>query len=67
MDLGHYERFTGIMAKKNDNITTGKIYSEVLKKKEKVIIWDQLFKLFLMLLMKLKFYKKTCRMKIFNL
>ena len=25
MDLGHYERFTGIIAKKNDNITTGKI------------------------------------------
>ena len=35
MDLGHYERFTGIMAKKNDNITTGKIYSEVLKKERK--------------------------------
>ena len=35
MDLGHYERFTGIIAKKNDNITTGKIYSEVLKKERK--------------------------------
>ena len=35
MDLGHYERFTGIIAKKSDNITTGKIYSEVLKKERK--------------------------------
>jgi len=35
MDLGHYERFTGIIAKKNDNITTGKIYSEVIKKERK--------------------------------
>ena len=36
MDLGHYyERFTGIIAKKNDNITSGKIYSEVLKKERK--------------------------------
>jgi len=35
MDLGHYERFTEIIAKKNDNITTGKIYSEVLKKERK--------------------------------
>jgi CTP synthase len=35
MDLGHYERFTGIISKKNDNITTGKIYSEVLKKERR--------------------------------
>ena len=32
MDLGHYERFTGIISRKSDNITSGKIYSEVLKK-----------------------------------
>ena len=44
MDLGHYERFTGIIAKKSDNITTGKIYSEVLKKEKKVIILDQQYK-----------------------
>ncbi len=36
LDLGHYERFSGVSAKKSDNITTGKIYSDVLKKKEKV-------------------------------
>ena len=33
LDLGHYERFSGISAKKSDNITTGKIYSDVLKEK----------------------------------
>jgi len=32
LDLGHYERFSGISAKKSDNITTGKIYSDVLRK-----------------------------------
>ena len=32
LDLGHYERFSGISAKKSDNITTGKIYNDVLKK-----------------------------------
>ncbi|QKX03004.1 CTP synthase [Wolbachia endosymbiont of Litomosoides sigmodontis] len=32
LDLGHYERFTGIRATKDDNITTGKIYYELLKK-----------------------------------
>jgi len=32
LDLGHYERFSGISAKRSDNITTGKIYSDVLKK-----------------------------------
>jgi CTP synthase len=35
LDLGHYERFTGIDAKKGDNITTGKIYSTLLKKERK--------------------------------
>ena len=31
LDLGHYERFSGISAKKSDNITTGSIYNDVLK------------------------------------
>jgi len=30
LDLGHYERFTGVPAKQGDNVTTGKIYSTVL-------------------------------------
>ena len=32
LDLGHYERFSNISAKKSDNITTGKIYSDIIKK-----------------------------------
>ena len=32
LDLGHYERFSGVSAKKSDNITTGKIYNDVLRK-----------------------------------
>ena len=35
LDLGHYERFSGISAKQSDNITTGQIYSDVLKKERK--------------------------------
>ena len=35
LDLGHYERFSGVSAKNSDNITTGKIYSDVLKKERK--------------------------------
>jgi len=35
LDLGHYERFTGICAKKNDNITTGQIYSKIISKERK--------------------------------
>ena len=35
LDLGHYERFSGISAKKSDNITTGKIYNDVLKKERR--------------------------------
>ena len=32
LDLGHYERFTNVSAKKSDNITAGKIYSDIIKK-----------------------------------
>ena len=35
LDLGHYERFSGVSAKKTDNITTGKIYNDVLGKERK--------------------------------
>ncbi len=35
LDLGHYERFTNISAKKSDNITTGKIYSDIIKRERK--------------------------------
>ncbi len=35
LDLGHYERFSGVLAKKSDNITTGKIYNDVLKKERR--------------------------------
>ncbi len=35
LDLGHYERFSGVSAKKSDNITTGKIYNDVLKNERK--------------------------------
>ncbi|MCB9980890.1 MAG: CTP synthase [Rhodospirillales bacterium] len=35
LDLGHYERFTGVPARKNDNITTGQVYTEVLGKERR--------------------------------
>ncbi|MCZ6453426.1 MAG: CTP synthase [Alphaproteobacteria bacterium] len=35
LDLGHYERFTGVAATKSDNVTTGRIYSEVLSKERR--------------------------------
>lgn len=35
LDLGHYERFTGVPAKKSDNITTGRIYWNVLQKERR--------------------------------
>jgi CTP synthase len=35
LDLGHYERFTGVNAKKSDNITAGRIYSTLLAKERK--------------------------------
>jgi CTP synthase len=35
LDLGHYERFTGRAANKRDNITTGKIYSDIIAKERR--------------------------------
>jgi CTP synthase len=35
LDLGHYERFTNVSAKKSDSVSSGKIYSNVLRKERK--------------------------------
>src|SRR5690606_9737074 len=35
LDLGHYERFTGVPARRNDNVTTGRIYSDVIAKERR--------------------------------
>ncbi len=30
LDLGHYERFTGVAARQSDNITSGRIYQQII-------------------------------------
>ena len=35
LDIGHYERFTGISATQSDNITTGGIYSDIIKRERR--------------------------------
>ncbi len=35
LDLGHYERFTGVHARQSDNITTGRIYSDVIARERR--------------------------------
>ncbi len=35
LDLGHYERFTGVSARKTDSISSGRIYSNVLEKERR--------------------------------
>src|ERR1700755_1292344 len=35
LDLGHYERFTGVDARQSDNITTGRIYSSVIARERR--------------------------------
>ena len=35
LDLGHYERFTSITTTKNNTVTTGKIYKEILEKERR--------------------------------
>ena len=35
LDLGHYERFTGVPAKQSDNITTGRIYQNIIARERR--------------------------------
>jgi len=35
LDLGHYERFTGVAARKTDSVSSGRIYSDVLEKERR--------------------------------
>jgi CTP synthase len=35
LDLGHYERFTGVSARRSDNVTTGRIYSTVIQRERR--------------------------------
>jgi CTP synthase len=35
LDLGHYERFTGVPSKQSDNVTSGRIYSTIISKERK--------------------------------
>src|SRR3989337_1015591 len=35
LDLGHYERFTGVPARRSDNVTTGRIYSTVIARERR--------------------------------
>ena len=35
LDLGHYERFTGVSSRQSDNITTGRIYRDIIAKERR--------------------------------
>ena len=35
LDLGHYERFTGVAAMKTDNITSGRIYQDIIARERR--------------------------------
>ena len=35
LDLGHYERFTGVPSRQSDNVTTGRLYSDVIIKERR--------------------------------
>ena len=35
LDLGHYERFTGVAARQSDNVTTGRVYRDIIAKERR--------------------------------
>ena len=35
LDLGHYERFTGVPARQSDNVTSGRIYRDIIAKERR--------------------------------
>ena len=44
LDLGHYERFLDIKTSQENNVTTGRIYYDVIKKRERECILEKLFR-----------------------
>ncbi len=48
LDLGHYERFTGRPANQQDNITTGRIYRNIIERNAAAIISVRRFRSFRM-------------------
>ena len=39
LDLGNYERYLNVTLSRDDNITTGKIYSQVIEKEVSLSVW----------------------------
>jgi CTP synthase len=35
LDLGHYERFTGVASRQSDNVTSGRIYSQIITRERR--------------------------------
>ena len=35
LDLGHYERFTGVSARQSDNVTSGRIYQQIIQRERR--------------------------------
>jgi len=35
LDLGHYERFTGVSARQTDNVTSGRVYRDIIQKERR--------------------------------
>lgn len=35
LDLGHYERFTGVSARQSDNVTSGRVYQDIIQKERR--------------------------------
>ncbi|RMB08791.1 CTP synthase [Eilatimonas milleporae] len=35
LDLGHYERFTGVASRQSDNVTSGRIYQKIIQKERR--------------------------------
>ena len=39
LDLGNYERYSNVTLSRDNNITTGKIYSQVIEKEVSLSVW----------------------------
>ena len=35
LDLGHYERFTGVSARQSDNVTSGRVYQQIIARERR--------------------------------
>ena len=67
LDLGHYERFLNVPTSQANNVTTGRVYQSVIEKERRGSFLGKLFKLSLILPMRLRSVCKSLETRVITI